>query len=242
MRFKKILKIFNKGNVCVTGLRGTGKDILLGNVINRKNEPYVSNLFYGENLNKKRIFMSLDLSKLDIKNRYNDFISGNINEYIYPYPRGCDIYLSDAGIYLPSQYCNQLNKEYEGLVSFQALSRQVGQCNFHINVQNLNRLWDKVREQSELYIRCEWCKLLFGKFVLQKITIYEKYDSCLNRVKRCRLHVPLFGSKEAKISAQIYRDNYTNTHGIIKSKLLLYKNKSLHNTLYFGDLLSKKVN
>lgn len=242
MRFKKVIKIFNKGNVCVTGLRGTGKDILLGNVINRKNEPYVSNLFYGENLSKKRIYMPLELEKLDIKNRYNDFISGKINEYIYPYPRGCDIYVSDAGVYLPSQYCNQLNKEYEGLVSFQALSRQIGQCNFHINVQNLNRLWDKVREQSELYIRCEWCKVLFGKWVLQKITIYEKYESCLNRVKRCRLNVPLFGSKEAKMSAQIYKDNYRNTHGVIKSKILLYRNKSLHNTLYFGDLLSKKIN
>ena len=240
MRFKKIVKMFKKGNVCVTGLRGTGKDVLTGNVVNRINYPYVSNLDYGENLKKKRVRLNLDLEKLDIKNNYNDFISGKINEYTYPYPKGADIYVSDAGVYFPSQYCNKLNNQYEGLVNFQALSRQIGQCNFHINVQNLNRLWDKIREQSELYIRCNWCKVLFGKYVIQIITIYDKYNSCLNRVKPCRVGVPLFGDKNARMNAKIYRDKWENENGIVKRRLLIYKNKSKHNTLYFGDLLGGK--
>ena len=66
MRFRKIVKMFKKGNVCITGLRGTGKDVLMGNVINRVKYPYISNLDYGENLKKKRVRLNLDLEKLDI--------------------------------------------------------------------------------------------------------------------------------------------------------------------------------
>ena len=44
MRFKRIIRYFKRGNVCVTGLRGTGKDLLMGNVIARRKKNYVSNL------------------------------------------------------------------------------------------------------------------------------------------------------------------------------------------------------
>lgn len=239
MGINSIVKLFKQGNVCTCGLRGTGKDVLLGNVIHRRKNPYISNLDYGDNLKKSIIHVPLKLDYLDIKNKYDNFHNGDINEYIYPYPKYCDIYLSDAGVYLPSQYCNELNKKYQGLIEFQQLSRQIGQCNFHINTQNLNRLWDKVREQSDIYIRCNWCKVLFGKIVIQKITLYDKYESCLNRVKPCRIAIPLFGSRESKMSARLYIDNWKNQHGKVKNKILIYKNKSRHDTLYFGDLLSK---
>lgn len=234
MNLKKIIKLFKDGNVCVTGLRGSGKDVLFGNVIyhlfTKKHLPYVSNLDYGG------YYIPLTLSDLDINNNYNNFIDNKVNDYKYPYNLGSDIFLSDAGVYLPSQYCSQLNKQYEGVIGFQALSRQIGLCNFHINVQNLNRVWDKVREQSDIYIRCLKCKII-GKIVVQKVIIYDKYESCLNRVKPCRIHVPIFGNKVAKMNARLYIDNFINTHGSIKTKLLIYKNHSKHDTLYFGHLL-----
>lgn len=238
MRIKNIVKMFKEGNVCVTGMRGTGKDVLLGNVIARRKGPYVSNLYYGEDIKKGRVHMPLKLENLDIKNRYDNFIKGKVNEYDYPYPKGSDIYLSDAGIYLPSQYNNLLNRDFEGLTSFQALSRQIGQCNFHINVQNLNRLWDKVREQSDTYIRCNKCIVLFGKWVIQVITIYDKYQSCLDRIEPCRVHLPLMASREDKDKVRMYLDDWKNKNGRVQRRLLIYKNKSSHNTLYFGDLLS----
>lgn len=234
MSLKNILKLFKDGNVCVTGLRGTGKDVLFGNVIYRlftkKHIPYISNLDYGG------YYIPLVLKDLNINNSYDNFINNKTNDYIYPYNLGSDIFLSDAGVYLPSQYCSQLNKQFEGLIGFQALSRQIALCNFHINVQNLNRVWDKVREQSDIYIRCLKCKFLFG-FVFQKVIIYDSYESCLNRVKPCRIHVPLFGNKVAKMNARLYIDNFYNSHGSIKQKLLIYKNKSKHDSLYFGHLL-----
>ena len=36
MRFKKIIKLFEDQNVCVCGLRGTGKDLLMSNVVIRR--------------------------------------------------------------------------------------------------------------------------------------------------------------------------------------------------------------
>lgn len=232
MRFKKIIKLFESGNVCVTGLRGTGKDVLFGNVISRRKAPYVSNIDYGGYYCKANL---KDLCLSD--NKYNNFIEDDIHEYNYPYPRASDVYISDVGVYLPSQYCNELNKLYQGMASYQALSRQVSRNNFHINVQNLNRAWDKIREQSDIYIRCRRCFVIPRiNVVFQLITTYDKYDACLNRVKPCRIRVPLF-NREAQVNARIYRDKFFNENGTIKNRILIYKNKSKHDTYYFERLL-----
>ena len=156
MRFKKVLKLFEKGNVCVSGLRGTGKDVLFGNVIGRRRkEAYISNLDYGGNR------FPFELKKLDLAgNTYKNFIAGNVKNYVFPYPLGTDVYISDAGVYFPAQHFVELNRSYDSFVAYQALSRQVSHNNVHFNAQNLNRVWDKIREQSDIYINCQWCKVL----------------------------------------------------------------------------------
>lgn len=238
MRFKKIIKMFENGNVCVTGLRGTGKDLITGNVIARRNKPYISNLDY----TKKKNFQKLDFQKLDCGcNTYKEFITGKINKYTFPYVYSSDVYISDSGIYLPSQYNNFLNRDYPHLPTYFALSRQVSDNNVHINVQNLNRVWDKVREQSDTYIYCNKCFYIpYINIVIQKITLYDKAQSCIDRVNPCRIPFTLLGNSMSRMQARIYRDNFYNTHGTIKRRLLIYHNKSKHNTLYFGDLLEEK--
>lgn len=67
--------------------------------------------------------------------------------YEYPYPDGTDIYIADAGIYFPSQFCNELNRDYKYFPTFMALTRHLGEANVHFNVQNLNRVWDKIRSK-----------------------------------------------------------------------------------------------
>lgn len=233
MNFKKIVRMFEDGNVCVCGLRGTGKDVLTGNVIARRKQPYVSNLDYtnGEN------YQPLDFDKIDVgKNTYKDLIKGDVKYYAYPYKQGSDIYVSDAGIYLPAQYCNELNKQYPYLPTYFALSRQVSHNNFHVNVQHLGRVWDKIREQSDIYIRCRFCKVLFGKIVIQKITLYDKYQSALDRVQPCRISVPILARSEVKQNAELYLDKFYNTYGSVKNRLLIYINKSKHDTYYFEKL------
>ncbi len=233
MTIKQIINYFKSGNVCVTGLRGTGKDVLFGNVISRINKPYLSNLDYSNGKN----FQKLEMDKLDCgKNTYKEFISGDIRKYVFPYEKGSDIYLSDAGVYFPSQYCSQLNNQFPYFPVYMALSRQVSHNNFHINVQNLNRCWDKIREQSDIYIRCRKCIVLFGVIVIQGITIYDKYQSCLDRVEPCRIKKPMI-NKDRQQQADLYLDKFYNTYGSIKKRMLIYINRSKHDTYYFEKLL-----
>lgn len=231
MRFKKIIKLFEDGNVCVCGLRGRGKDLLMSNVVTRRKLPYVCNIDYGGER------YEFNYSDLDCgSNSYHQFIAGDVNRYVYPFPDGTDVYLSDAGIYFPSQFCNELNKQFPYMAVFQAISRHVGDCNFHFNAQNLNRVWDKIREQSDIYVLCRRCYYV-GGFVLQFITIYDRYQSALDRQKPLRLSIPVLASSEAKMSARIMREQYEAAHGVIKNRVLIYKNRSSYNTRQFKEIL-----
>lgn len=235
----QIQRYFKQGNVCVTGLRGTGKDMLFANVVARNKKPYISNVDYKC---KKSVYIPLDFSRLNPKNNYQQFISGEYIPYDYPYPENVDIYVSDAGIYFPSQFCNELNKQYREMPVFQALSRQLGDCNFHINVQNLNRCWDKIREQSDIYIACQSCKVI-RNVVIQKVIIYDKYQSCLDRVKPYKhLNIPFSANSVARAQyrskdLELHR-KFEQDYGKVKSMVLIYKNKSKYDTRLFKSLLS----
>lgn len=233
MRFSQLRRYFNTGNVCVTGLRGRGKDMILANIACRNKRPYISNVDYTQD----ERYIPLDLSELDCgKNTYKEFIDGTPHPYVFPYADGTDVYISDVGVYFPSQYCNELNRDYKYFPVYMALSRQLSSNNIFVNVQNLNRCWDKIREQSDTYIYCRWCKVLFGKIVVQKITIYDKYESCLSRMETPRVRVPLF-NRQARMQARIYLDQFRNTHGTIKTRWLLYLNKSRYDTRVFKKML-----
>lgn len=233
MRFKKIIQLFKDGNTCVCGLRGKGKDMLTANVIARRKIPYVSNVNYGGS--------HYQFNYEDIacgKNTYQNFIDGKMKYYKYPFDDGTDIYLSDAGVYFPSQFCGDLNKHYQYMSVFQAISRHVGQCNFHFNAQNLNRVWDKIREQSDTYILCRFCWYWHG-IVLQKVTIYDRYQSAVDRMKPLYLPLPMFANKEMRLQRKMEYARYEAQHGSIKNGLLLYRNKSTYDTRLFKKLLEE---
>ena len=121
---------------------------------------------------------------------------------------GIDYFISDAGIYFPSQEFSRLNKIYPSLPVFQALSRHLGDCNFHANVQNLNRLWDKIREQADCYLLCTRCSVFFHKFVSQTIYYYDRYQSCVDRVKPMKKRWGRMG--------KIEYDKFVANYGTIK--------------------------
>lgn len=243
---KKIINLFEQGNVIVTGLRGKGKDLLFANVVLRRGCEYVSNINYGGT------YYPFDYSKIDLGgNTYRDFTEGTVKKYVFPYPDGTNFYLSDAGVYFPAQYCNELNKLYPQMPLFQAISRQVGtDSNFHVNVQNLNRVWDKLREQSDTYIRCEGVLYLkfsklrkilpffdFHDLVIQRVTIYDKYESCLNRMKKFSVRPPLFSTPQTRTMVDLQKQTYDCTHGMIKPRILIYRNLSTYNTYHFKEVL-----
>lgn len=257
MGLRKIIGLFKIGNVVVCGPKGSGKDVLFGNVIARRKQPYVSNLDY----TKDDRYHELDFDKIDAgKNTYKNLIDKKVKYYKYPYPMGSDVYISDAGVYLPSQYCNELNKLYPHLPTYFALCRQISRNAVHVNTQHLARPWDKIREQSaDTYIRCRWCFMLFGKLVykitekhpkaqwlkkiplltFQKVTLYDKYQSALDRVTPCRIGVPIMASREVKLNAQMYVDKFRNTYGMVRNMTMIYFNKSKHDTYYFEELFEK---
>lgn len=240
MTLKKLIKkTFAYGNTSVSGLRGRGKDMLFANVIARRKESYISNIDYKVDGLE---YIPLDYDKLNTYNTYKNLLDGNICPYEYEYPEKVDIYISDCGIYFPSQYCGELNRDYKSLPMFMALSRQLGLCNVHTNSQNLNRVWDKLREQSDLYIVCKWCKVFFGKIVIQRIIIYDKYDSALRDVDPFKpLRPPLlaFGEKRVlyKVKNEELRRNYRERNGSVRSHLLVYLNKSNYDTRAFKQIL-----
>lgn len=230
MGLKKIIKMFDYGNVCVCGLRGRGKDMLFANVVLRRGLPYVSNVDYGGDFHR---FCPDDIDCG--LNKYNNFLSGQVNFYEFPFPDGTDIYLSDAGVYFPSQYCNELNRQFPYLATFSAVSRHVGLCNFHFNVQNLNRVWDKIREQSDSYIMCNWCRVICG-FVIQRVTVYDRYQSAVDRVPPYK-RPSGFMNSSSKVNVALEKSRYTASYGTIKRHLLIYRNKSNYNTRVFRDIM-----
>lgn len=233
MRFKKVIKLFEDGNVCVCGLRGRGKDLLMSNVAVRRKLPYVCNIDYGGER------YPFNYSDLDCgKNTYRNFISGDVDRYVYPFPDGTDVYLSDAGIYFPAQFCNELNKQYQYMTVFQAISRHVGNCNFHFNSQALNRVWDKIREQSDLYILCRRC-FYIGGWVLQFITVYDRYQSAIDHQKPLKIAVPPLANSQTRVMVRIQKDQYKAAHGMIKNRILFYKNRSTYDTRQFKTTLEE---
>lgn len=235
---RQIIKLFKKGNVSVSGLRGDGKDMLMANVVVRRKIPYVSNIDYGGgNYADGGCYIPFVPANFSCgRNTYRNFISDDVNYYEFPYPDGCDVYISDAGIYFPAQYNSELNRDYGYFSTFMALSRQLGECNVHYNVQNLNRCWDKIREQSDIYIRCNWCKVFFG-IVFQSVTIYDQYDACVKRVPPFALNQPLLSADRKFEYEQAYQ-NYVISHGKIKRRFLIYRNKSTYDTRRFKEVLA----
>lgn len=225
-----MIKLFRTGNVSVCGLKGSGKDMLFANIVRRRKAPYISNTNYGG------YWIKFQPDQLNPRNNWRDFMSDTIKRYNYPFGDGMDFYIADGGVYMPSQNQGELCKEYSHIPVFMALSRHLGDCNVHYNVQNLNRMWDKIREQSDTYIRCIKCKVLFRKLVIQKVIIYEKYESAVNRVPPFRLRRPWF-NRDRMQQWEIQKANYEISHGSVKARTLIYFNKSKYNTRVFKEML-----
>lgn len=232
---RKMLKLFKNNSVLCDGVRGSGKDVLFGNVAMRLKHDYVSNLSYGPG------FLPFDYSKINLAgNTYKDFISGKIKRYVFPYDDGTHFFLSDAGIYFPSQYCNELNRDYKEMSEFQALVRHLtGTGQFHVNSQFYKRVFDKIREQSETFINCRWC-VFIGPIVFQRVRIYERQESFEKRVPPFSLRKPLL-NPDRRFQWEIQKSNYLIAHGEINSRLLIYWNRSKHNTRHFKEVLENGI-
>ena len=221
-----LVKYFTLGNVIVFGKKRKGKDLLFNKVINARKRIYYANMPYNRNG-----YNHLEIRDLNINTTYKDFIEGNIQKCDSPFKYdNTDYYISDAGIYLPSQYDNILSKEYKTLPIIYALSSQVWKCNIHINTQALNRPWLKLREQADTYIKVKKTIRIFNLFITF-YTIYDKYASAEKELQ------PLKGRFLNSFS-QAEKDKFECENGFIKNAFIIQRKTHIYyDTHYFRSLL-----
>lgn len=171
-----VLKAFRSGNCIVFGKKGKGKDLLFNYAINTRNELAYSNIQYNRELVQIKSIKEFSVEPNTFVNMLEDNvikIKKNLKEHT-------DMYISDGGIYLPSQYANMLCKLYPSLPIFYATSRHLGEMNLHINTQYLGRVWDKLREQADTYFKVVGTrKSLFSRSLITEIIVYDTYKSAM---------------------------------------------------------------
>lgn len=222
----RLLKYF-KSSVIVFGSKGSGKDLLFQKVIYlKRKERYFSNIPYGYKYNH------VDIKDLSVSpNTYQSFILGEIEKI----PRnenmeGADVYISDAGIHLPSTYDSMLSRLYPSFPIYYALSRQLYDQNIHCNTQALSRLWKQLREQADKYIKCIWSIKIFGIFII-KCRFYDKYESAYNNLLPMSLKP--FNKYQKAIAEQ-----YRATNGEIVNGFVVFRKKHIkYDTRYFKNIL-----
>jgi len=167
---------FSRCNVIVFGKKGSGKDLTFSHVINLRGVKHYANMPY----NKLTTVMGLDsLSVGD--NTFEDFLNDTLTKFKPVFNDELDYYISDAGVYLPSQYDKDLDKRYHSMPLFYALSRQLHKMNIHANLQALGRLWKKLREQGDGFLWIRKTVDMDTHFVVHAIS-YDRYESAERRL------------------------------------------------------------
>lgn len=223
----RLLNAFKRCNVLVYGPRGYGKDVLFQYVIKERKKPYLSNLNYGYNFNE------ISVKDLEIPpNNYHNFINNDITIVNKKDFENKDIYLSDLGILLPSQYDNKLHNIYPSFSVVYALSRHLYNNNIHGNTQALERPWKAIREQADYYVKLhKKCIKIFGYIICRVIT-YDKYQSAKDSL--LPMKKKLFNKENNALVEQ-----YNATHGEIKigfifvpKKIIKYDSRAYHEKIF----------
>lgn len=253
--YKIPCRLFSEGSCFVVGRKGSGKDVMFGNVIARRKIDYVSNLDYNE-INNKHVpynVLSFNVKDIDLPVTYRDFLHDTLKYYSCPYPKGTDVYISDGGCFFPNFEVLKLNKEYPGVVYFVMLSRQLNRTNVHINTQAYCRIWDKFREQFHYYILCKkvrWFKNLFPslfghipilkQLCLQTYVVYERATSIETealefRVKPPRKRLIRGGAADetAKQAWEAQKLMHETNFGKVKKYHTFFINKSFHDSYFY---------
>lgn len=217
LAWKSCLEKFKECNVIVFGKKGTGKDLLFQKVINARKDKYYSNISYGGN------YSNIEVKDLTTGNTYESFIANQIKlSNKVPDREGHDIYLSDCGIILPSQYDSKLHSVFPSFSSYYALSRHLYNSNVHCNTQALSRVWKALREQADFYVMTKKSRSFLFCFMLTEVVTYEKYQSAELMLMPFKCPSGL-NDRQAK---EHYLE-FTSLHGEIKHFYILQKKSNI---------------
>ena len=232
-----ILDAFNKNNVIVYGRKGCGKDLVFNYVINKRKRRCRSNIQFNDKYCIKTPIDYLELDGID----FTRLIDNNVIPVQKKLEEKVDYFLSDGGIYLPSQYTSYLDKQYKSLPITYALSRHLAEMNIHINTQALGRPWNKLREQADTYIRCVKTFKVLG-FLITKMYAYDKYESAQSNL------LPFKASGLSSKQKKALKEQFRATNGIIRTcyivqfkRRIKYDTRALHEVIYGMAAPNKKV-
>lgn len=205
-----VLSYFKYDSVCVFGKKGKGKDILFQYVIRKQKVRPYSNTSYGDSNDL------ISVSDLRINNTFSNAINEEWKKCDdYKIREGADIFISDCGVYLPSQYYSTLDKLYPDLPLFMAVSRHLSNTNVHINTQNIGRVWDKVREQCGYFIKARKTRVI-GRLAFTSLIVYDRSDTAEHGVLPFK---PARKKRKAEVEAQ--RLDFVATYGLVKAYTLV---------------------
>ena len=228
-----VAKKFKQGNCIVWGKKRKGKDLLFQKVIvKRKKEKYQTNYPKEFGYRYKQI-AQINMNDLSVyPNTYESLIANVIKKI--PYYRELekvDTYISDGGIYLPSQYNHILNKLYPSMPIFYSVIGHLRDSNIHVNYNgHITRLWDKLREQADDYFKVERTIWIFGLIAFTKVRYYEEYNTAEAGVLPMKKG---FMNKDQKALYEQFKAQY----GEIKRFWIVSFSKQVHyDTRYFRRL------
>lgn len=221
---KALIQCFENENVIVFGLKGSGKDLCFNKVINARDTNCYANIPYNKDLCVKKSIEDFSVSP----NTFIDVLNDDVQIIKKINKENCDMYVSDGGIHLPSQYSNLLCKKYPGLPTYYALNRHLTNSNFHINTQYLGRIWDKLREHAGYYIKACHTVNLFG-FLITQFIVYNKYDSAMAQLEPYDA-TGLITHSESRAN----KEDFKAKHGDInKYYIIQHKSKVYYDSRYF---------
>lgn len=226
-----LVERFRDCNVIVFGKKGRGKDLVFNKVINARQEPCYSNIQFNSKLCDVKCIGDFSVAP----NTYNNFLDDNVVVVDKVLDERRDMYVSDGGIYLPSQYHALLDRKYPSLPIYYALSRHLTKSNIHINTQNLSRVWDKLREQADCYIRCERTHNILG-FLFTEFVVYDYYESAKQGLQP---FPHSFFSSSFNTAAY---NEFVAHHGTIKRYIICqHVSRCKYDTRYFHKVLYGRV-
>jgi hypothetical protein len=171
-----LFNAFENHDVAVFGPKGSGKDATMCHVINLHGKKHYSNIRYND-LTEVRVLEDLHIGGND----HNALIKGTDRPFEANFEEECHFYISDAGVYLGCQHNKKLNDDYEEISTHVALRRHFYNSHVHTNSQALSRVWDKLREQQTMFIRCLSC-IPYGEYLIVSAITYDRYESALERM------------------------------------------------------------
>lgn len=224
---KALIECFSSENCIVFGTKGSGKDLIFNKAINARKSNCYANIPYNKDLCIVR-----DIKEFSVEpNTYESILENNVKIIDKNNKENCDYYISDGGIFLPSQYSQQLIKKYPSLPIYYALSRHLTNSNIHINTQYLGRVWDKLREQAGYFIRATHTSKFIIKrknksnvgFLVTTFIVYDSYESASAKVRPYKV-TGLITHSESRAN----KEDFESKHGIVKEYKIIQLVKNVH--------------